>query len=143
MRRLRSTRRLLLVGLPLALLLAGTAAVGLARGRSEVLSAPVPPIADDERLEAVEDIALLEAYVKAKEAQVRQGDQRVKILKTYRDDSKTRQAKGYANALQVADRELQLLEGETDRAFRAAELKDFEVRLARARRRLAQLPPAE
>lgn len=138
----RPSPRAWVIGFPLALAMLGLFVAGRGRADAEQ-QPPAPSVTAEDRLEAREDVELLEAYVKAKQAQVRHAELRVKLLQTYRDDARAKRAKGYLLATAVAEREMQLAEGETELAFRAAELKDFQVRLERARRRLAALPPAE
>lgn len=133
--RLRPSLRIWAFALPVAL-----AALALFAGNRGWARPGGGLVRQEERQEAVEDVELLESYVKAKQAQVKQADQRVKLLQIYRDDAKTKHTKGYVLSTVVTEREVQLAEGETERAFRAAELKDFQVRLARAQRRLAQMP---
>jgi hypothetical protein len=101
------------------------------------------PTGGEEKLEASEDVELLDAYIKAKQFQVRQAELRVNLAKVYRDDSKRKVELGYLNSVVLRERELQVSEAETELAFRIAELKDFQVRANRAKRRLARLQIGE
>ena len=112
------------------------------KGAAEKAPGPLPeagrnPERDEWRAQAREDVASLEAYVKAKKAQLREADFRLQVTKAHLVDLDRQQKRGVASTYIRSMGELMVVEAETDRETRLAELKAVETRRDRAMRRVA------
>lgn len=94
------------------------------------------PVQDERQVQAREDVASLDAYVKAKKAQLREADFRLQVTKSHLVDLDRQQKRGVASTYIRSMGELMVVEAETDRETRLAELKAVETRRDRAIRRL-------
>ena len=92
---------------------------------------------EEEQIRAREDVVNLEAWVKAKRAQLREADLRVAVIKERQSNLDRQKSKGYISGVVHNTGEVSVVEAEADRETRAAELKEVETRRDRARRRLA------
>jgi hypothetical protein len=109
----------------------------------EPTRAATPPVAPEVLAEAkaraIEDVASLEAYLRAKAARVREADVRLALARD-RQTALTRQrTKGIVSPMTQFQGDVSVAEADAERETRAAEHKDIEARFARAGRHLAQL----
>ena len=99
-----------------------------------------PAIADEHweerKARAREDVEYCGVYLAAKQAENRAAELRVAVSVTYKAEMDRQKDKGYASPLQMKLGEISLAESQSQLATRRVELKDAEIRLARARRRL-------
>ena len=83
-----------------------------------------------------EDVEFLEAFLKAKQAECREAELRATHETARKAEGDRQHQKGYTSTLFKSQGGLNLAETLTQLELRRAELKDAEIRLARARRRL-------
>lgn len=95
------------------------------------------PEREEERARALEEIACLEAALKAKAVQVRAAGLRVELNQMRLADLDRQHKKGLVSPVVRLQGQIFLAEAEAERETRLAELKDAESRRDRARRRLA------
>lgn len=105
----------------------------------------VPPVLGDEaeidpweerKIRAREDVEFLEVFLRAKQAECREAELRATHEAARKAEGDRQHQKGYTSALFKSQGGLNLAETLTQFELRRAELKDAEIRLARARRRL-------
>ena len=116
----------------------------VSQGAEGTASRPVPEVGhaserDEWRARAREDVSSLDAYLKAKKAQLREADLRLQVTKAHLGDLDRQLKRGVASTYVRMMGELSVVEAEADRETRLAELKDVETRRDRAIRRMARL----
>jgi hypothetical protein len=94
---------------------------------------------DEWRIRAGEELASLDAYIKAKKYQLREAEFRIQVARAYLGNVDRQQKKGVTSTYTRMLGELSVVEAEADRETRAAELKDMEMRRDRAKRRIAPI----
>jgi len=94
---------------------------------------------DEWSIRAREDVASLNAYLKAKKYQLRGAEFRLQVTRAHLTDLDRQLKKGVASTYVRMMGELSVVEAEADRETRSAELKDVEIRLERATRRVARI----
>ena len=94
-------------------------------------------VREEDRTRAREDIANLDAYVKAKAARLREADLRLALVQERQAGLVRQKSKGMVSGLTHYQGEVAVAEIEAERETRAAELKEVETRRDRAKRRLA------
>jgi hypothetical protein len=92
--------------------------------------------AEERKAQAREDIAYLQAYHRAKQAECRAAELRVAASLTYKADMDRLKKKGLTSTSQVRQGEIGLADGQAQLETRRVELKEAEILLARSRRRL-------
>ena len=112
------------------------------KGAERTAPKPVPEAGnaserDEWRARAREDVASLDAYLKAKKAQLREAEFRLQVTQAHLGNLDRQQKKGMTSTYIRMLGELSVVEAEADRETRAAELKDVEMRRDRAMRRMA------
>lgn len=93
----------------------------------------------ESKLRAREDLSLLDAKLKAKTAQVREADLRIKRYQHQSVDLQRQRKKGISADAHVEIAELELARAEAERESRSAELLDIRLRRDRVKRRLARV----
>jgi hypothetical protein len=91
---------------------------------------------EERKLRAREDVAYLEALLKAKQAEYHEAEIRYQASSAHKVDIDRQKQKGYASAFVVNQSALSIAEHQSQLEMRRVEQKDAEIRLARARRRL-------
>jgi hypothetical protein len=94
---------------------------------------------DEGSVRAREDVASLVAYLKAKKYQLREAEFRLKVTRAHLADLDRQHKRSAASTYVRMVGELSVVEAEADRETRAAEVKDMEMRLDRATRRVARI----
>ena len=116
---------------------------GSRRARRGSPASPVPDVGsaserEERRTQAREDVASLDAYVKAKQAQLREAEFRLQVTRSNLGRPRSAAEKGRdLDAYSRMMGELSVVEAEADRETRSAELKAVEIRRDRAMRRMA------
>jgi hypothetical protein len=95
--------------------------------------------AEEGKAQAREDVAYLEAYHRAKQAECRAAELRVAASLTYKADMDRQKKKGFTSTFQVRQGEIGLADSRSQLETRRVELKEAEILLARSRRRLAAI----
>ncbi|WP_435008815.1 hypothetical protein P12x_000064 [Tundrisphaera lichenicola] len=102
--------------------------------------APADEVLNDpweERKErAREDVEFLESRRTAKLAEIHEAEVRVAINEAWKVDHERQKKKGILSPFQIRQATLILAEGESQLAMKRVDLKDVEIRLARARRKV-------
>lgn len=94
---------------------------------------------EERKARAREDVEYLEAYLRAKQAECREAEQRVTTFTTWRVDQERLKQKGIVSPFQSNIAGLNMSEYQSELEMRRVEVKDVEIRLNRARRRLKQV----
>jgi chromosome segregation ATPase len=91
---------------------------------------------EERKARAREDVEYLEIFQGAKQAEFREAELRFSIASAWKVDMDRQNQKGYTSTFTKNQGDLSLAEALTQREMRRSEVKDVEIRLARARRRL-------
>lgn len=91
---------------------------------------------EERKLRGREDVEYLEALRKAKLAECREAELRQAAALALKVDIDRQKQKGYASAFVIHQTELSMAENQSQLEMRRVELKEIDIRLARARRRL-------
>lgn len=101
-----------------------------------VASEPEDDPWEERKIRAREDVEYLEASYKAALAEYREAEQRSALAQGLKTDLDRQKQKGYISTFMLRQAEMGITENQSQVEMRRVDLKDAEIRLARARRRL-------
>lgn len=108
--------------------------------RGEAAPTPAAAVVDDRweerKARAREDVEYFESYYKARQTECRAAELRIAFTAAYKADVDRQKDKGYVSTSAVKQADIGLAESQSQLELRLVELKNAEIRLARARRRL-------